>query len=750
MTRRVRSLVAVVLILSLVAGLGIVAAMAAGNRERGETVAEAEPVTLPDTLLFSTYDQQTGRSSLAALAPGHRLPQPILETAGFNPPTDAAISPDGRQLVIRQVEEVGGRQVGSVLALATETLETQWRAEVMEWVTPASAATPTPTAGPIDERPQLLLDSAAVTADRVYVAGHIWRAADPITITVLDRSTGAEVARWALDTEGRWPDYARLLASPEGRSLVVLATTWDALPSDQDADGERGPTLYARLRLPEGAVEARAVVESEPGAVPLWDGRSTPDGRWLYGVVNPGGSETLVNFFDLAHGELGPSLDLGFSGTGGFLLSEHAVSPDGRRLYVFAPTTGELVMVDLQRQRIEGQVAIETGVEPAGDSRLDHFLAALRGLLVQEAAAKFSFADGGMQLSPDGSRLYAIGFQGEGYQATVNGIWVIDTASWRIVDRWLPDTSPGGIFLSQDGRYLYAPRWRTNSSQIELGVLDTATGVGVFTMPIQTPDVTTLAELYRQTFGRAPASGTLLRSAPADARPIAALTASADPASVFAGHPTTIEARFVDPVTSRLLRQSQGDVRYDPPDRVVAALAYRGSDNPVTVELEPAGYARYRGQIVLAKPGPWTLTVVAERDDSFNSRAYRAAAVTVLPTFDGTDGRAYLLRITTDPERPVAHQRVAFRLAFVDAEAGRPLPNEVTIVDGLPAGISATFYLGVDGGATTGRFEQVGHGIYEGEVQFWEAGTWSIEVGMRRAADSLVPVMVGAIEVGKE
>ncbi len=750
MIHRVRALIAVVLILALTAGLSMVATTAAHRHEPRETVAEAEPVTLPETLFFSTYDQQTGRSMLSALTPGHRLPQPILESAGFISSSDAAISPDGRQLVVRQVEEVGGRQVGTVIALATDTLETQWRAHLMELATPTGGATP--NSGAIDERPQLMLDSAAITTDRVYVAAHVWRVANPISIVVLERATGAEVARWAVDTGGRAPGFARLLPSPDGASLVVLASTWDALPSDQDAYGELGPTLYARLGLPEGTVEARTVVEAQPGTVPLWDGRPTPDGRWLYGVINQSARRVSVTFLDLVNGAIGPSLDLAFSEQTDYFPDEHAVSPDGHRLYVLAPTSGELAIIDLERQRIEGQVAIEREAEPAGTSRLDRFLAALRGLLARGAAAKFSFAGGGMQLSPDGSRLYALGFQGEAQQVGMDGIWVIDTASWRIVDRWLPGTSPGGIFLSQDGRFLYAQLWRTNSSQSELSVLDTTTGVEVFTVPVQTPDVTTLAELYSRTFGRAPASGTLPRSAPADARPIAALTASADPASVLAGHPVTIEARFVDPVTGRSLRRSQGDVRYDPPDRVIAALAYRGSGEPVTVELEPAGHARYRGQLALATAGPWTLTVVAERDDSFNSRAYRAATVTVLPTFDGTDGRAYVLRITTDPERPVAHQRTLFRLVFVDAETGKPLPADVTIADGSRSGAFtplASFYLGVDGGATTGRFEPVGHGVYEGHVTFWEAGTWAVEVTVRRADGSVVPVMVGAIEVGR-
>lgn len=116
----------------------------------------------------------------------------------------------------------------------------------------------------------------------------------------------------------------------------------------------------------------------------------------------------------------------------------------------------------------------------------------------------------------------------------------------------------------------------------------------------------------------------------------------------------------------------------------------------------------------------------------------------------GIDGQAYVPQIMAEPARPLAHQRLHLRAAFVDAETEEPSPDDIAIADGLPAVVPATFYLRIDCGAITGQFEQVGHGIYEGKVQFWGAGTWSIEVSVTQADGSVVPVMVSAIEVGRE
>jgi DNA-binding beta-propeller fold protein YncE len=744
-------LLATALSLALLAGLSIVAVVATGGDRYDEPAAGSEPVVIPDVLLLSAFDQRTGRTSLQALVPGEPRLRTVLESAGFPWFFDAVISTDGRQLVVRQVEEASGRQVGSVIALETETLAVQWRTPVMELA--STVGTPAPGSGTVVQRRQLVLDSVAIAADRVYVAGHIWQARDPLTVVALDRVTGAEVARWRVDTGGRAPGFARLLVSPDGASLVVLVSTWDVAPSTQDNGGQEGPVFYARLRLPAGTLEASRVVEADPVTVPLW-GRPTPDGHWLYGLVDRGAHRVSVSFFDLERGVLGPSLDLSVDEQGSDTPEApylHAVSPDGRRLYLLAPASGDLVVVDVEQQRIATRVTIETSAATTGDWPLDHVFATLRRLLAHQVAAKSSLVDGGLQLSPDGRRLYAVGFRREERALEMDGIWVIDTTSWRIVERWLPRMTVAGIALSQDGRFLYAPRLR--AGETELAVIETSTGAEVFTLPVGTPHLISLADLYARAFGHAPASGTLPSRTAVDARPVAVLVVSAEPVTVLAGNPVTVEARFVDPMTGRPLQAGQHAVRYDPPDRVVATLAYRGTDTTVTIELEPVGSAVYRGQVVLFDPGPWTLWAVAERHDAFDSRADLREAVTVLPVFTGSDGRDYLLQVTTDPERPVARQRVTFRLAFVDAETGQPLPPDVTVEDGVPSGVFAplaSFFLGLHGGATTGRFEPVGHGTYEGRVTFWDAGTWLVEVDIRRADGHVVPMMVGTIEVSSE
>ena len=752
MTPRPHRFLATVLSLALLAGLGAVAAIATAGGQDDENRAASELVVLPDVLLFSAYDQRTGRTSLQALAPGqqpHR--RTVLESAGFLSFFDAAISPDGQQLAVYQLEEAEGRQVGSVIALETETLAVRWRAPVMELA--STTGTPVPGSGTVGQRPQLVLDSVAIAADRVYVAGHISQARDPLTVVALDRLTGAEVARWRVDTGGRVPGFARLRVSPDGASLVILVSTWDVLPSKQDPSGRGGPVLYARLRLPAGTLEASRVVEAEPAAVPLW-GRPTPDGHWLYGLVDRGAHRVTVSFFNLERGALGPSLDLSFDGQGSDTPEApylHAVSPDGRRLYLFAPASGDLVVVDVEQQRIATRVTIEAGAATTGDWPLDQLFATLRRLLVHQVAAKSSLVNGGLQLSPDGRRLYILGFRRDERALEVDGIWVIDTTSWRLVEHWLPGMTVAGIALSQDGRFLYAPRVRGDNT--ELAVLDVSTGAEVFTLPVGTPHLISLADLNARAFGHAPASRTLPSRTAVDARPVAVLVVSAEPVTVLAGNPVTVEARFVDPMTGRALKAGQDAVRYDPPDRVVATLAYRGTDTTVTIELEPVGHAVYRGEVVLLDPGPWTLWVVAERHDAFDSRADLRQAVTVLPVFTGSDGRVYLLQVTTDPPRPVARQRVTFRLAFVDAETGEPLPPGVIVEEGRPSGIFmplASFSLGLHGGGTTGWFEPAGHGTYTGEVTFWDAGTWLVEVDIRQADGRVVPMMVGTIEVSGE
>jgi hypothetical protein len=76
------------------------------------------------------------------------------------------------------------------------------------------------------------------------------------------------------------------------------------------------------------------------------------------------------------------------------------------------------------------------------------------------ASARAYFgADPGLVLSPDGQRLYALGFA---LGANVNGggmptgVWVFDAESLNLVDHWPPTAMLNSLAVSADGRFVYA------------------------------------------------------------------------------------------------------------------------------------------------------------------------------------------------------------------------------------------------------------------------------------------------------
>jgi hypothetical protein len=66
-------------------------------------------------------------------------------------------------------------------------------------------------------------------------------------------------------------------------------------------------------------------------------------------------------------------------------------------------------------------------------------------------------ADPGLVLSPDGKRLFALGFAlGPSDSGTPTGIWVFDAESLNLLDRWPPRAMLTSLAVSDDGRFLYA------------------------------------------------------------------------------------------------------------------------------------------------------------------------------------------------------------------------------------------------------------------------------------------------------
>ncbi len=586
--------------------------------------------------------------------------------------------------------------------------------------------------------------SIAVTDRRIYVIPGYWNTHEPITVVGLDRASGNEVSRWSIPREGKnAASSVFIYASPDGSTLYLLDLTIDA------SGAQTTPPVYLRVRASDGHVENRHELTAPDGERYFPTGRIAPDGHTLYTVgawMPTSGGGLAMQFFDLDTGTLLPSLELPFQSADGLVDHEEAVSPDGRSLYVLSPTTGEVAIVDVESRSIKQVVPIK-GLTASGPSLLARIIGTLRGLVVQQAAAKFYFS-GDMQLSPDGTRLYALGLKGSGYEAMPAGVIAIDTTNWQVVDRWLPDTQINFLQLGGDGSTLYV-QTSDSSGRMQLTTLDTRTGVA---NPVDTDVpgyVSSLRQIYLQRYGKLP--GTSI-GVSAPSTPLAQLDVSVDRSSILAGDSVTIDARFVDPRSGQLVEQAQKDVQFDPPTQVNATFYHGqiGTDD-VVIPLQQVGYGHYRGNAVLKDPKVWSIRVDATRANAPGSRATLTNAITVQAAFPGTDGRRYVLKLTTDPAQPPTGKETTVRVAFVDAEQGTPLPDSVDLTDGAPTPIDAAFFLGMgDPGQasamTSLTLHPARHGRYEGTVTFKKAGSWSIQINSR-AGNQAIPIPAGTLQV---
>jgi len=445
---------------------------------------------IPDDLLLIGSPRGAQASLFLPTTQTRRL---LIEGAGAPAP-----SPDGRQLLFTQTSVDSGGQSENVVAFDSRSLRRLWSAQIASQ----------PVIGGKDHVP-FLNSALAVAGDRVYVASQPWQSSPPLSVVALDLASGRKAASWKVDLGGYKVNDTRIVGAPDGKHLYLLVTF---------APGSAGADLYTayyRLHLPDGKLELRRYPIRQAGSatVSFFSGRwLTPDGAALYGLsYQPGtnGQALEVEFFDLSIGAALPVLDLPFREQTDLLPREQAVSPDGRRLYVLAPTLGQLAIVDLTKRRLERLVTLDVGAVKAARSQpsVSGAWVAVRGLFLQEAEAKVSFP-GEMQLSPDGCRLYAVGAFGAGSSAQAHGIWVIDTARWRVTADWLPDTPISAIMLGGGGRELYAQQGYQmgDADSGTLRALDTFTGSEHFVLGgLSRTTVYSLLEIYRTTYGRSPA-----------------------------------------------------------------------------------------------------------------------------------------------------------------------------------------------------------------------------------------------------
>lgn len=547
---------------------------------------------VPDTLLMALEDAQAsdGLADLSELRPGDSTPvRPVSEsqqpTREEWPPL---LSPDGRQLFITRYETGGSETRVILAAIDSTTFAENWQTELTTF----------PGSGSADGEPDVFV-SLAVGSEQVYASLHSWQSGDPIRIMAFDLEHGRVETEWPVNMAGFTASDVHMIVPPGGDRLYLFA-----IMANGATIGGQMQLAFFGFQLPDGEqIHGKSLIEADGNRVfYLYQGNVTADGRSMYGLTHNGNSATLaVQFFDLSSATTQPPQPIRFRVEGSQLPIHEATSHDGRWLYVFSPLSAEVAIVDLQTRELLGIIPLDVQLDSGA------------GL-----AAAYP-RDNTMQVSPDGSRLYAIGASTDG-GSTTSGVWVIDTATWALTEHWLPESKPDRILLSGDGAMLYLHEQGSPmgaASEGMLWALDTATGSQVQTTELSSlPEAVeiqlqSLFSIYRQQYGRSPG---LEDVQPEDNRAftsLPAMEATMNPLSIRVGEPVTIDVRFIDPLSQEPLVEGRSDGRYQPSNGVRAVLTNSsGEAGDIILELGRAGYAEYRGTVVIPGPGDWTLSIV--------------------------------------------------------------------------------------------------------------------------------------------
>jgi hypothetical protein len=140
---------------------------------------------------------------------------------------------------------------------------------------------------------------------------------------------------------------------------------------------------------------------------------------------------------------------IGLAATGG-----PRVDPATGRLYLWDPFGHALTVVDgLRGQVLATVTAPAAAAAPAG---VEAILRSLGQWLAPSVAAKV-YLGPAIQLSPDGSRLYALGVTGTGFEDPGGsaGVFVFDTRALRLVANWPALSDYWSLSLNADGTLLY-------------------------------------------------------------------------------------------------------------------------------------------------------------------------------------------------------------------------------------------------------------------------------------------------------
>jgi hypothetical protein len=701
---------------------------------------------VPDLLLTQSYGEQASLNALKVWIPESSELRTILDNAAA--PTIASAAPlvtrDGTLLIYSGWQREDATWVLRLWGIESTTLDIRWSTDVVSAPVLQDSAWPE------------LYNSMAITDEHVYITWHGQETPLPVPIRAYDVETGTRAGSWEAGTD---PDWAArragtpwLTASPDGKYLHFMTQLWD-----ETATTSQPETAFVSFALPEMRETQRMILEQ---SVPTderfhpWNSAFTPDGKTLYSINGGYYNDPLrVDFFDPATGALLDRVALDF-GTAFEISQQAGLSHDGKRLYIFDAVSSRMAVVDLVARQLVTSATVDTSIVGSADgSLLGRAWGALGNLFVSDASAKISFW-GNLQLSPDGSRLYAIGIDAQ--REAPAGVLVIETAGWQVVDHWLDDQHPIKLILSGDGSRLYAltTAW-SNQGMTGARIFDTATGDEVDVIDdfrqVATPYWTySLTDMYADTWGVMPPVAGVdpddLRP-PTRTLPYARMDASISASTALVGQSVTVELRYLDPTTDEVVNEDSDDVRFAEPDHVRALVSDRNTNEPIqTIVLARSASGVYRGAASLPGAGVWSLQIVAETAGEPSRFVTLPDAVVVQPVLLGDDGRRYMLAVEVAEPPARAGQDVPIRVRIVDAETGAQMPDDVELAGGMPEMMLGTATLQARA-VTTADLIASGHGTYEGAFSFFSSGNWIISLNFPQDGVSSGGVSAGVVVV---
>jgi len=272
---------------------------------------------------------------------------------------------------------------------------------------------------------------------------------------------------------------ASVTVAPSGTLAMIGRSLWSS-------GGSAPGSWHATAPVHDGHLGPLSALAAGTGGL---------DGGTCVGSGGPAGFATATTYFEICYGDSGPVVRrvevsgralgdtaLGGNTAGGFGLGT-VVDKMHHLLFVWDPFGRHLERVDLATGQITGRGTLPTASASAGP--LADVAHAIGAWLAPAVAAKM-YINPSLAISPDGSRLFAIG------TATADpltpgggstGVWVFDTSSLVTVAHWAPVADYVSLTLNEDGSLLLVAGMpgtdaagNSNDQAASVTIYDAATG----------------------------------------------------------------------------------------------------------------------------------------------------------------------------------------------------------------------------------------------------------------------------------